>query len=181
MISHSGLVFVLAGLLVACGGGGGGSGSAGGTGGAGSTSTTGPGSTGTGSTPGCTVTFGGDAASVKAKNCTLMGPYTSDSTVFSFHGDADGLNAPIYAFSIKYPNGITAKKYETKDLYYISANIGVKQTMKNYFVDFDSKDASKQRDGSCTTVFTSPEHGTIDIVYDSDDMPPAHATAHVTF
>lgn len=135
-----------------------------------------------GTTPtGCTVTFGGDAASVTAKGCTQMGPFTSDSTAFEFHGDATGLDAPIYSFTVKYPNGITAKKYETKDIFYISANLGVTATNKNYFVDFDSRDATKERHGSVTTVFTSETHGTIDIVFDSSDPPVTQATVHITF
>lgn len=175
-------VTVLALALAAC------SSSSSSTGSSGSSTTppgTPPGTPGTpppasGST-GCTVTFGGDAASVTAKNCTPMGPFTSDATVFEFHGDADGLDAPIYAFSLKYPNGVTAKTYQTADMYYVSNNLGVKSTGKDYYVDFDSRDATKERNGSVVTTFTSAEHGTVDITLDSTDTPPAHATVHITF
>jgi hypothetical protein len=128
---------------------------------------------------GCKVTFGGAASSVTAKGCSQMGPFASESTAFEWHGDADGLDDPLYSFTLKYPNGITAKKYETKDMYYVSSSLGVGG--KNYFVDFDSTDATKARHGSVTTNFTSDQHGTADIVLESDDTPPAQATVHVEF
>lgn len=130
---------------------------------------------------GCKVTFGGDAKTVTAKNCTQMGPFTSDATAFEWHGDADGLDDPIYSFTVKYPNGITAKTYETKDIYYVSANMKVTSTNTIYDCDFDSRDASKSRHGSVTTVFSSPEHGTVDLVFESDDTPPKQATVHIEF
>jgi hypothetical protein len=130
---------------------------------------------------GCTATFGADAAAVTGKTCSQLGPFRSDSTAFTWSGDAEGLDAPIYAFTLKYPNGVTAKTYETKDLYYVSANCQIAATSKTYYLDFDSTDASKERHGTATTVFTSPEHRTIDMTFDSDDTPPRHATVHLTF
>jgi hypothetical protein len=127
------------------------------------------------------VTFGGDAKTVTAKSCSQMGPYTSDATAFEWHGDAEGLDAPIYSFTVKYPNGVTAKTYETKDISYVSSNIGVTSTGKNYYVDFDAADATKERHGSVTTKLTSDQHGTVDIVFESDDTPPQQATAHIDF
>lgn len=134
-----------------------------------------------GEATGCTVTFGADASSVQAMSCTVMGPFVSDSTVFDFHGSASGLDAPLYDVSIKYPNGIQTKTYQTSDLFYVSASLDVKATGKTYYVDFDSRNASATRTGSVTTTFTSASHGTIDVVLDSTDPMPAHATVHIVF
>lgn len=170
--------------VVACssssGGTDGSSGSSGGTSGA---STSGGNSSGSGggTDMGCTITFGGDASSVKASTCSLLGPSVSDATDFSFRGSVEGLDSPLFTFSIKYPNGVTAKTYETKDLFYISANLSVVSTGKIYSIDYDSMDATKTRHGSVKTVFTSDKHGTIDATYDTEDPPVAHATVKITF
>lgn len=136
---------------------------------------------GTSNGTGCTVTFGGDAASAKAMSCNQLGPVVSDSTVLSFNGNATGIDAPIFVFSIKFKNPLAVKTYQTADLFYVSDNFGVTSTGKTYYVDFDSSDATKTRSGSVTATFTSAEHGTIDITLDTHEMPVAHATAHITF
>lgn len=155
--------------------GDGGASSSGGSSGASSSS----GSSGTG----CTVTFGQDASSVKATSCQIFGPFDSSGvTTWTFNGDATGFTeAPLFSYSIKYASPTQVKTYQTADHYYISANMSVASTSKLYFVDFDSQDAGKARHGSVTTTFTSQDHGTIDIVMDSDDQVPAHATVHITF
>lgn len=129
----------------------------------------------------CTVTFGGDAASAKATSCNQLGPLVSDTTVLSFNGNATGIDAPIFVFSIKFKNPLAVKTYQTADLFYVSDNFGVTSTGKTYYVDFDSSDATKTRSGSVTATFTSAEHGTIDITLDTHETPVAHATAHITF
>jgi hypothetical protein len=129
----------------------------------------------------CTVTFGGDAASVKVMSCHQLGPLVMDSTVLSFTGDATGLVAPVYALSMKFKNPLAVKTYQTADLFYVSNDFAVTSTGKTYAVDFDSSNATTTRDGSVTATFTTAEHGTIDMVLDSSDKPAAHATVHITF
>jgi hypothetical protein len=179
------LVTLTAGIVVAgCSGGSGGTnpGSSGGSsGGSGGGSSGGGGASSGGAGPECTVTFGGDAASVTSTECDFLGGLDGDTSVtFDFNGSATGLgDVGGYDFDLKLPAPFQAKTYKLTDLYEVADTLSVASTGDIYSVDYNSTDPSSEQNGSVTAVFQSEDHGTVDITLVSTSG--GQATVHIEF